>query len=155
MSDEAASPRPLEGIRVLAVEQFQALPFASSILARLGAEVVKVEAPGTGEPARGLQPSVTDADGRQMSGTFIRNNINKRSICIDWRNPTGRELLMQVIGHFDVFAENFRADALSRSEGSGGLAGNGADPGLSLDERQPEFLLDPAGDQAERGGVYR
>jgi crotonobetainyl-CoA:carnitine CoA-transferase CaiB-like acyl-CoA transferase len=114
MADEQEAPRPLEGIRVLAVEQFQALPFASAILARLGAEVVKVEAPGSGEPARQLQPSVPDADGRQMSGTFIRNNLNKRSICIDWRNPAGQDLLMQLIGHFDVFAENFRADSLSR-----------------------------------------
>ena len=58
------APRPLDGIRILAVEQMAALPFATQLLARLGAEVVKVEHPVTGDSGRGSQPFVTDPAAR-------------------------------------------------------------------------------------------
>ena len=104
---------PLTGIRILALEQMQALPFATQLLARLGADVVKVEPPG-GEMGRSSQPSVPDPDGRAMGATFLRNNLGKRSICIDLKNPAGRQLVLDMAPHFDVIAENFRAGAMSR-----------------------------------------
>jgi crotonobetainyl-CoA:carnitine CoA-transferase CaiB-like acyl-CoA transferase len=104
---------PLTGIRVLALEQMQALPFATQLLARLGADVVKVEPPG-GELGRSSQPSVPDPEGRPMGATFLRNNLGKRSICIDLKNPAGRRLVLDMAPRFDVFAENFRAGAVSR-----------------------------------------
>ena len=52
--------KPLEGIRILALEQMQALPFATQLLARLGADVVKVESPGSGDLGRGSLPAMTD-----------------------------------------------------------------------------------------------
>jgi formyl-CoA transferase len=58
--------RPLTGVRILAVEQMQALPFATQLLAHLGAEVVKVEHPVHGDCGRGSLPAVADADGRQV-----------------------------------------------------------------------------------------
>jgi len=65
---------PLVGIRVLALEQMQALPFATQLLARLGADVVKVESPG-GELGRASQPSIPDPEGRGLGATFLRNNL--------------------------------------------------------------------------------
>jgi formyl-CoA transferase len=113
---EAAEPHargPLSGIRVLALEQMQALPFATQLLARLGADVVKVESPG-GELGRASQPSMPDPQGRPLGATFLRNNLGKRSTCIDLKDPRGRQLVLEMAPHFDVVAENFRAGTMSR-----------------------------------------
>ena len=58
--------KPLDGIRILAAEQMQALPYATQLMAYLGAEVVKVEHPVTGDSGRGAQPRIADADGREV-----------------------------------------------------------------------------------------
>ena len=108
------APRPLDGIRILAVEQMAALPFATQLLARLGAEVVKVEHPVTGDSGRGSQPFVTDPDGRQVGATFLRNNLNKRSVAIDLKHPEGVELFLRMAPGFDVVGENFRAGTADR-----------------------------------------
>ena len=71
-------PKPLDGVRVLALEQMQALPFATQLLGRLGADVVKVESPGTGDLGRGSLPAMADPDGRLVGATFLRNNLSKR-----------------------------------------------------------------------------
>ena len=63
-ADAAKYGKPLDGIRVLAAEQMQALPYATQLLARLGADVVKVEPP-SGESGRGSQPSMLDPQGRK------------------------------------------------------------------------------------------
>ncbi len=97
--------RPLEGVRVLALEQMQALPFATLILARLGADVVKVEDPERGDASRASQPKVVDR-GFDMGHTFMRYNLNKRSLAVDIRNPKGRDLLLDMMPRFDVVCEN-------------------------------------------------
>ena len=104
---------PLVGIRVLALEQMQALPFATQLLARLGADVVKVESPG-GELGRASQPSISDPEGRGLGATFLRNNLGKRSICIDLKTDRGRQLVLNMAPRFDVIAENFRAGTMPR-----------------------------------------
>src|SRR3954452_9496419 len=103
--------KPLEGVRVLAAEQMQALPSAPQLLARLGADVVKVE-PRGGEAGRGAQPSMLDPEGRVVGATFLRNNLNKRSIAIDLKSPRGRELFLDLVPNFDVVAENFKAGTM-------------------------------------------
>jgi crotonobetainyl-CoA:carnitine CoA-transferase CaiB-like acyl-CoA transferase len=105
---------PLAGVRVLAMEQYQSLPFATNILARLGAEVFKVELPPAGEMSRVSTPGLTDAAGRYHSGTFLRNNHNKRSLAVDWRTPEGGALVRRAAARCDVFAENFRPGALGK-----------------------------------------
>ena len=105
--------KPLDGVRVLAAEQMQALPYATQLLARLGAEVVKVE-PLTGESGRGSQPAMIDPDGRSVGATFLRNNFSKRSVAIDLKSPRGRELFLQLAPGFDVIAENFKAGTMDR-----------------------------------------
>ncbi|MEE2679901.1 MAG: CoA transferase, partial [Myxococcota bacterium] len=61
-----ATRRPLDGIRVLALEQMQALPYATQLMAHLGADVVKVEHPVRGDSGRAARPQITDADGRAV-----------------------------------------------------------------------------------------
>jgi crotonobetainyl-CoA:carnitine CoA-transferase CaiB-like acyl-CoA transferase len=106
--------KSLEGVRVLALEQMQALPFATQLLARLGADVVKIEAPGTGDLGRTSMPAMTDPEGRPVGATFLRNNLSKRSMVIDLKHPEGRQLVLQMAPRFDVVAENFRAGAAER-----------------------------------------
>jgi crotonobetainyl-CoA:carnitine CoA-transferase CaiB-like acyl-CoA transferase len=108
-----ADGKPLDGIRVLALEQMQALPFATQLLGRLGADVVKVEPP-SGDSGRGSQPAVTDPEGRQVGATFLRNNLGKRSLCLDLKDPRGRDLVLRLAPRFDVIAENSKAGAMSR-----------------------------------------
>lgn len=105
--------RPLDGVRVLALEAMQALPFATQLLARLGAEVVKIEPPG-GEQGRASTPAITDPEGRAVGATFLRNNLNKRSVCVDLKQPAGRELVLRLAPRFDVIAENSKAGSMQR-----------------------------------------
>ncbi|TMA34990.1 MAG: hypothetical protein E6J87_05280, partial [Deltaproteobacteria bacterium] len=100
--------RPLAGVRILAVEQMQAMPFATQLLAHLGAEVVKVEHPLHGESGRDAQPSLRDDDGRDVGATYLRNNLGKKSIGVDLKHPRGVELLKRLVLHYDVIAENFK-----------------------------------------------
>jgi crotonobetainyl-CoA:carnitine CoA-transferase CaiB-like acyl-CoA transferase len=106
--------KPLDGIRVLALEQMQSLPYATMMLARLGAEVVKIENPGGGDIGRGSLPAFKDPDGRLVGATFSRNNFNKRSICVDLKNPQGRQLVLDMAPKFDVVAENFKGGTVER-----------------------------------------
>ncbi len=109
-----AEPRPLSGIRVLAAEQMAALPFATQLLARLGAEIVKVEHPVTGESGRLSEPAIRDPDGLEVGATFLRNNLNKRSVAIDLKSPEGVELFLRLASKFDVVCENFKAGTADR-----------------------------------------
>ncbi|MEM7412673.1 MAG: CoA transferase [Myxococcota bacterium] len=106
--------RPLDGVRVLAIEQMQALPFATQLLAFLGAEVVKIEHPVHGESGRGSRPQITDRDGRRVGATYLRNNLSKQSLGIDLKHPEGVALVKRLLPHFDVLAENFKADTMER-----------------------------------------
>src|SRR5437763_1360301 len=79
----------------------------------MGADVVKVE-PITGESGRGSQPSMVDPEGRSVGATFLRNNLDKRSLALDLRSDKGRELFLRLVPRFDVVAENFKAGAMDR-----------------------------------------
>ena len=107
----AAFGMPLQGISVLALEQMQAMPYATQLLARLGADVVKIEPLG-GESGRSSLPGMLDPEGRNVGATFLRNNLNKRSVTIDVRQDAGRDLVLRLLPHFDVFAENSRPGAM-------------------------------------------
>lgn len=106
--------KPLEGVRILAAEQMQSLPFATQLLARLGADVVKVESPAGGESGRGSVPAMTAPSGEKVGATFLRNNLDKRSVTLDLKRERGRELFLDLAGKFDVVAENFKAGTMQR-----------------------------------------
>ncbi len=91
----------LDGMRILDMTQWEAGTSCTQALAWLGADVVKVEPPGKGDPGRGFGP------GDDLSGYFFNWNSNKRSIAIDLRTPAGRDLLLGMLPHFDVFVENY------------------------------------------------
>jgi crotonobetainyl-CoA:carnitine CoA-transferase CaiB-like acyl-CoA transferase len=107
-------PRPLDGVRVLAAEQMAALPFATQLLARLGADVVKVEHPTMGDSGRGSVPFIEDPQGRKVGATFLRNNFNKRSVALDLKAPEGVELFLDLAPKFDIVCENFKAGTADR-----------------------------------------
>jgi crotonobetainyl-CoA:carnitine CoA-transferase CaiB-like acyl-CoA transferase len=109
-----APQKPLSGVRILAIEQMQALPFATQLLARLGADVVKVESIDGGDQARGSLPAISDPYGRRVGATFLRNNLNKRSVCINLKTSAGRDLILSLAKRFDVVAENGRPGAMAR-----------------------------------------
>jgi formyl-CoA transferase len=106
--------KPLAGVRILAIEHMQALPFATQLLAHLGAEVVKVEHPVHGDSGRGSLPAVGDADGRQVGATYLRNNLNKRSIAVDLKHPEGVALIKRLVPRYDVVGENFKPGTMDR-----------------------------------------
>lgn len=106
--------KPLAGVRILAIEQMQALPFATQLLARLGADVVKVESMAGGDQARGSLPAIPDPHGRPIGATFLRNNLNKRSVCINLKKLAGRDLVLGLAKRFDVVAENSRPGSMAR-----------------------------------------
>jgi crotonobetainyl-CoA:carnitine CoA-transferase CaiB-like acyl-CoA transferase len=109
-----ANGKPLDGVRVLAAEQMQALPYATQLLGRLGADVVKVEHPVHGESGRGATPAMADPEGRPVGATFLRNNFSKRSVGIDLKTAAGRGLFLDLAAGFDVVAENFKAGTMDR-----------------------------------------
>jgi crotonobetainyl-CoA:carnitine CoA-transferase CaiB-like acyl-CoA transferase len=101
------SGRPLDGVRVLALEQMQAVPFATQLLARLGADVLKVELPGRGDAGRSARPAAVVRPGAEpMGATFLRNNLGKRSLAIDFRVERGQQLVADLAGQVDVCCEN-------------------------------------------------
>jgi formyl-CoA transferase len=89
----------LDGMRILDLTQYEAGPSATQALAWLGADVVKVERPGVGDPGRG-GPVIPG------SGYFMNWNANKRSLALDIASPEGRKMLEELIPRFDVFVEN-------------------------------------------------
>jgi len=106
--------KPLAGVRILSVEQMQALPFASQLLVHLGAEVLKVEPPGRGDAGRASNPALSDEQGRRVGATFLRHNLGKRSIALDLKSEAGRALFLRLAARCDVVAENFRAGAMQQ-----------------------------------------
>lgn len=107
---ENSKPMPLAGMRILDLSTVLAAPFASSLLADFGAEVVKVELPGgKGDALRALPPH---KDGVPL--WWKVTNRNKRGITLDIRKEEGRELFRRMIGKFDVLAENFRPGTLDK-----------------------------------------
>jgi formyl-CoA transferase len=110
--ERSAAGKPLDGVRVLSVEQMQALPYATQLLAQLGADVIKVEPPGRGDAGRLAQPALTDEGGRRVGATYLRNNLGKRSIAIDLKRAEGRALFERLVPHFDVVADNMRPGAM-------------------------------------------
>ena len=109
-----ASAKPLAGIRVLEFGQIAAGPFAGSLLADLGADVVKVERPDGGDAFRSWPPLTTGPDGDVFSENFASLNRNKRSIVADLKNVDDVAYLKQLASACDVVLENFRPGVLPR-----------------------------------------
>jgi formyl-CoA transferase len=105
--------RPLEHLRVLEIGQYIAAPYCSLMLADQGAEVVKLERPGLGDPRRSYDPRVGEGDGA-LSGGFLSYNRGKRSLTLDLRDEDDRAIFMALLPGFDVVVENLRPGAMDR-----------------------------------------
>lgn len=104
----------LSGVRVLEFGQIAAGPFTGSLLADLGADVVKVENPAGGDGMRGWPPLTATEGGEVYSENFASLNRNKRSITVDLKNPADVERLRDLAAKADILVENFRAGTLKR-----------------------------------------
>ncbi len=103
----------LNGIRVLDLTNVLAGPFCCHQLAHLGAEVIKVERPGSGDLARelGADPSLNAG---KMGVSFLAQNAGKKSITLDLKSDRGKALLKRLVGDADVLVENFRPGVMDR-----------------------------------------
>lgn len=107
----------LSGLRVLDLSRVLAGPWASQLLADLGADVVKVERPGAGDDTRAWGPPwLDDIDGKPTgeSAYYLSANRNKRSVTIDMAQADGQALIRQLAGKADIVIENFKVGGLAR-----------------------------------------
>ena len=113
----------LQGMRILDMTQYEAGTSCTQALAWLGADIVKVERPGTGDPGRGA----FDEYGFEDSEYFINWNSNKRSVTLNLKDPKGRELFLEMVKGADIVAENLAPGAMERLGLSSDVL-NGANP---------------------------
>ena len=122
-----ASPQPdlplhstataLQGIRVLDLSRVLAGPWCTQTLADLGADVIKVERPGSGDDTRGWGPPfLADAEGKDTAEAayYLGANRNKRSLTCDIASPEGQRLIRNLAMHCHVFVENFKVGDMAR-----------------------------------------
>ncbi len=107
----------LQGIRVLDLSRVLAGPWCTQTLADLGADVIKIERPGTGDDTRTWGPPfLKDAKGRETAEAayYLGTNRNKRSVTCDIARPEGQALIRELAAHCDVFVENFKVGDMAR-----------------------------------------
>jgi crotonobetainyl-CoA:carnitine CoA-transferase CaiB-like acyl-CoA transferase len=105
---------PLDGITVIDLSRALAGPHAGMMLGDLGARVIKVETPGTGDDTRGWGPPFVGPEDDPVSTYFLSCNRNKESIALDLKSEDGRTVLTRMVTHADVLLENFRPGVLDR-----------------------------------------
>lgn len=109
-SADASARRPLEGLRVLDAATFIAGPYTAAILGEFGAEVVKVEQPGVGDPMRRFGTMTEKGD----TLAWLSEARNKRSVTLNLREAEGQALFRRLAGQADVVIENFRPGTMER-----------------------------------------
>src|SRR5579875_2439429 len=103
---------PLKGLRVFDLTRVLAGPTCAQMLADLGADVIKIEKPGSGDDTRGFAPPFMP--GTQESAYFTGVNRNKRSVTLDIARPEGQEIARKLIAGCDILVENFKVGTLAR-----------------------------------------
>jgi crotonobetainyl-CoA:carnitine CoA-transferase CaiB-like acyl-CoA transferase len=107
----------LTGIRILDLSRVLAGPWCTQTLADLGADVIKIERPGTGDDTRTWGPPfLKDREGKDSheAAYYLGTNRNKRSVTCDIAQPAGQELIRELVKHCDVFVENFKVGDMAR-----------------------------------------
>ena len=105
--------RPLSGIRVVGTDQYMAGPYCTMLLGDAGAEVIKIERPGSGDPRRAMPP-FAERDGKKKAAGFMGYNRNKKSVALDIRSDAGKEVFRRLMAESDVLVNNLRPGALTR-----------------------------------------
>ena len=106
-------PTALDGVRVLDLSWYVAGPYCTKLLADYGASVIKIERPPLGDPARSVGPFVRDDPHAEKSALFLHLNTNKRSILLDLKNASGREVFWRLLEQTDIIVENFRPGVMA------------------------------------------
>jgi CoA:oxalate CoA-transferase len=108
--------KPLDNIRVLSLGQYMSAPYATMLLADMGAEIIKIERPGTGDPRRSIPPFPADADDQEeaIGGGFMAYNRNKKSVALDLSSEVGKEAFRSLAAEADVMVENMRPGATEK-----------------------------------------
>ena len=135
--------RPLDGVTVVSLEHAIAAPFCTRQLADLGARVIKVERPGTGDFARGYDQRVNG-----LASHFVWTNRSKESLTLDVKHPQGQEILRRLVAGADVLVQNLAPGAAARL-GLSFEALSPIHPGLVVCD------ISGYGDDAEAPGPYR
>ena len=107
------SDQILKGVRVLDLTNVLAGPFATLHLALLGADVIKIERPGSGDLARKLG-TLTELNEQLMGTSFLAQNANKKSVTLNTKSPEGKEIFLKLVEDADVLVENFRPGVMDR-----------------------------------------
>jgi len=113
-STSSESRGPLDGLRVLDLSRVLAGPFAAMILGDLGADVIKIEQPESGDDTRKWGPPFIDTPTGRESTYFLSANRNKRSVTIDLKDPDERPFIERLVQWADVIIENFRPGVMDR-----------------------------------------
>ncbi len=104
----------LAGIKVLDLSHHIAGPYCTRILAGFGADVIKIEKPGEGDPARNMEPFLNDEPGPERSGLFLYLNSNKKSITLNLRSNTGLKIFKELAKDADLVVESFSPGVMDR-----------------------------------------
>lgn len=107
------SPKPLAGVKVVEFGTLIAGPFCSRILAEFGAEVVKIEAPGEGDPLRKWRKLYPTGEGETSLWWFVQSR-NKQSVTINLKHPEGIEIARKLVAEADIVVENFRPGVMEK-----------------------------------------
>jgi crotonobetainyl-CoA:carnitine CoA-transferase CaiB-like acyl-CoA transferase len=103
-------PKPLDGIHVVDLSRFIFGPFCTQMLGDMGAEIIKVEPRGSGDPARRAGQVFLHGE----SASFLARNRNKRSLALDFRQPPAHDILRRLVKRSDVLIHNFRPGVMAR-----------------------------------------
>jgi len=105
--------RPLSGIRVIGLEQYMSGPYCTMLLADAGAEVIKIERPGRGDPRRSIPPFAKRDDAKKAFG-YMAYNRNKKSLALNVQSEEGQAILRRLADVSDVVVENLRPGAMAK-----------------------------------------
>ncbi|QHE86280.1 CaiB/BaiF CoA transferase family protein [Hydrogenophaga sp. BPS33] len=105
--------KPLQGLTILDLSRVLACPFASMILAELGADVIKVEQPGSGDETRDFEP-VVHGQGGDVSAYYLAFNRSKRSMTVNLRSAEGQDIVRRLAAQADVVLENFPVGTMKK-----------------------------------------
>ena len=105
--------RPLEGIRIIGLEQYMAGPYCTMLLADAGAEVIKIERPKYGDPRRSMPPFI-ERNGKKKAAGYLAYNRNKKSLALDLSSNEGQKVFIDLAKKSDVVVENLRPGAMAK-----------------------------------------
>lgn len=127
----------LSNVKVLDVTRYIAGPYCTKLFAELGAEVIKVEKPGEGDPTRKIGPFFKDGPTFEKSGLFFYLNTNKKSITLDLKQSAGRRVFKRLVEETDIVVESFSPRVMS-SLGLNYTTLKEINPGLVMASSSPQ-----------------